>query len=87
MAKMIPSKGQAAILAAVESELADIQLAAAYKALSARVAGGAITKVGQSEEALKAHIARRDQLLKQRGEAQKNLEQIEKELSATGGTP
>jgi carboxyl-terminal processing protease len=87
VAKAIPSKGQAAIVAAIESELADRQLGAAYMSLSARAGDGALAKVGQSEEALKVHLARREQLLKQRAEAQKQLNQIEKELSATGETP
>ncbi len=86
-ARVVPSKGPAAIMAAIESELADIQLAAAYRALSELAKNGILAKVGQSEEALKAHIERREQLLRQRAEAQKQLEQIEKELSTTGGTP
>jgi carboxyl-terminal processing protease len=84
---VIAPKGQPAIAAAIEGDLADPQLAAAYKALSSRVAGLPQPKVGQSVEALKAHLARREQLLKQRTETQKQLEQIEKELSASGGTP
>jgi carboxyl-terminal processing protease len=83
-AKVIPSKGHAALLSAIETELADIQLAAAYRALAEFAKSGTLPKVGQSEEALKAHIARREQLLKQRAEAQKQLEQIDKELSAAG---
>jgi carboxyl-terminal processing protease len=78
-----PHQGVAAISAAIEAILADPQLAAAYQSISARLANGAFSKVGLSEQALRDHFVRREELLKARAQAQKQLETIDKELSAT----
>jgi carboxyl-terminal processing protease len=78
--------GAAAIATALENDLADPQLAETYKAMSARLAGGEFARVGRSEEALRKHYARREQLLKMKAETLKQLDQIEKELSGPGGT-
>src|SRR5262249_609099 len=83
--KAMPAKGSAAISAAIGVELADPQLAAAYKSISARLAGGYFVKTGQSVDVLYEQIARRDKLLKARAEAQKQIEQIDRELSAQSG--
>jgi len=80
-----PQQSAEAISAAVVGILADPQLAAAYQSLTARIAKGEFAKVGQSEQALLNHLTRREQLLKARAEAQKQLETIDKELSATSG--
>jgi carboxyl-terminal processing protease len=78
-----PNQGNHAISAAIEGILADPQLASAYRSILARVSDGAFLKVGQSDQALREHFSRREQLLKARAEAQKQLETIDKELSAT----
>ncbi|HEY2251372.1 MAG TPA: S41 family peptidase, partial [Planctomycetaceae bacterium] len=80
---LVPRQGGPGISAAIAGILEDPQLSAAYKSILARVTDGAFLKVGQSEQALRDHLARREQLLKARAEAQKQLETIDKELSAT----
>jgi carboxyl-terminal processing protease len=76
--------GAAAVATALENDLADPQLAGAYKAMSARLAGGEFARVGQSEEALRKHYARREQLLKMKADTLQQLDRIEKELSGPG---
>jgi carboxyl-terminal processing protease len=77
----LPEKGDSAIAAALGGDFADPQLALAYKALAARVTSGAFTKVGRSAEDVREHYARRERLLKQRAEAARRIEEIDRELS------
>jgi hypothetical protein len=79
------SQGSLAIAGAIRSELADPLLASAYKSLSARLAGEGFVKVGQPVKALHEELARREKLLKARAEAQKQIEQIDKELAPRTG--
>jgi hypothetical protein len=81
----VPPKGAAAIAAAIENDLADPQLAAAYKSLAARVSSGTFLKVGKSEGEMLAYYTRRETLLKQKAEALKQLETIEQELTTEAG--
>jgi carboxyl-terminal processing protease len=74
--------GSQAVSAALENILGDLQLVAAYKCLAARIAGGGPPAGVQSEQSVKDAYARRERLLKARAEAQLQIEQIDKELSA-----
>jgi carboxyl-terminal processing protease len=79
------SGGPQAISASLENILGDLQLVAAYKCLSARIAAGGSPPVLQSEQAVKDAFARRERLLKARAEAQQQIEQIDKELASPRG--
>lgn len=74
-------KGPQAVAADIESRLADLQLVAAYKCMSVRLAAGAAPKAGQSEQVVKDYFSHRERLIKARADAQKQIEQIDKELA------
>jgi hypothetical protein len=67
---------------AIERELADPQLAAAVKTLSAKVGGGEFVKVGQTLTTLVARHQRAQQLQDQRQKLLSQLQQVDRELGS-----
>lgn len=69
----------------VEKDLADPQLAAALRSMTAKVVEGEFARVGQSEASLQAHYLLRDRLRslqKQHDDMLKQMEKINKELQS-----
>ncbi len=64
----------------VEQELADPALAAAFKAMASKVAGGEFAKTGKPLADQQSQFSRSDELRKERDELKKKLEQVEREL-------
>jgi carboxyl-terminal processing protease len=62
-------------------DLADVQLAAALKAIVARLTTGEFAQVGQANAVLAAHIRRRDEIEKRRTALLNDLEELDKELN------
>jgi carboxyl-terminal processing protease len=60
---------------------ADSQLAAALKAMTARLTTGEFAKVGRSNEALADHLRRREAIQRRRAALVENLEKLDRELS------
>jgi carboxyl-terminal processing protease len=64
----------------IEKDYADPQLAAALKAMLARVTKGEFEKVGKSDAAMRANLARIEEIQARRKAVQQQLERIDKEL-------
>ena len=64
----------------VEKEYADPQLAAALRSMQAKVTKGEFEKVGQSEAAMRANLARVEEIQTRRKALQQELEKVNKEL-------
>lgn len=65
----------------IETQFGDPQLAAALKAMRARLETGSFAKVGQGNAALLATVQRKEDIQKRRDELLKNLQQLDKELA------
>ena len=60
---------------------ADPQLAAALKAMTARLTDGAFAKVGKGNAVMLAQQARRAELERRRDELRKNIDKLDQELN------
>ncbi len=64
----------------IEKDYADPQLAAALKAMEAKVTKGEFDEVGKSDAAMRANLAQLAEIQKRREALQKELEKVNKEL-------
>src|SRR5262249_45425495 len=65
----------------IEEDYGDRQLAAALKAMQAKVDNGEFVKTGEPIASLQAHVLQRERLEKIRETLRKNLEEVNKELA------
>jgi hypothetical protein len=65
-------------------DASDPQLAAALKAMIARLTLGEFLKVGQPTSAISTYASRREEIRKRRDALMKDLEKIDQELDALG---
>jgi carboxyl-terminal processing protease len=76
-----PAEAPKVTPAVVRERYADPQLAAGLETLTAKLTDGAFVKVGKSDAALQAHLAKREEVRKRRDALLKDLDRLNKELA------